>query len=103
MITYNFAKEVYGGSFFGAMKVESKGNLVFNDEKNGISAELAFDNVKKKPSDYFQGEIKEKGKKVCKIYGSYMGFIEFDSIRYWDFRYITPFKPIIQTNVIESD
>ena len=28
-ISYNFAKEVYSGSFMGAMKVESKGKITF--------------------------------------------------------------------------
>jgi hypothetical protein len=40
------------------MKVESKGKIIFEDQKNGISAVIKFDKVKKKPSDYICGEIK---------------------------------------------
>jgi len=42
--------------------------------------------LKKKTSDYFQGEIKLKNIVVSKILGSYLGFIEFNNIRYWDIR-----------------
>ena len=34
--------------------------------------------MKKKPTDYFKGEIKVDDKVVSDIYGSYMGFIEFN-------------------------
>ncbi len=60
--------------------------MIFTDRENRISAEMEFDNVRWKPTDYFQGEIKVNGSRVSKIYGSYMGFIQFDNIRYWDFR-----------------
>lgn len=73
------------------MKVEAKGKLKFVDEKNDIEAEISFNNVNWKPSDFFSGDIKVKGKKSCKIYGTYMGFIEFDKVRYWDYRYVLPF------------
>ena len=32
------------------------------------------------------GTIQLDGKVVTKIYGSYLGFMEFDGIRYWDAR-----------------
>ena len=44
-----------------------------------------------------------KGKEVCKIYGTYMGFIEFNKVRYWDYRHITPFKPKIHESFLGSD
>ena len=59
------------------MKVESKGKMTFTDSKNEITASVEFDSVRWKPSDYLSGEIKVKGKRVCKIYGSYLGYIEF--------------------------
>lgn len=37
-------------------------------------------------SDYFQGEIKLKNIVVSKILGSFLSFIEFNNIRYWDIR-----------------
>ena len=79
----------------GTMKVESKGTIIFEDTKNNIRAEITFDSVKKKPSDYLSGEIKVNNKSVSKCYGTYMGFLEFDNLRYWDFRYVIPYRPII--------
>ena len=32
-----------------------------------------------------------------------MGFIEFDDVRYWDYRYILPYEPIIRNCNLESD
>jgi len=42
--------------------------------------------VKGKPQDFFAGEILKDGKKICSIYGNYMGFMDFDGVRYWDLR-----------------
>ncbi|KAM3146116.1 hypothetical protein pb186bvf_001773 [Paramecium bursaria] len=88
LIEYNFAGEEYSGSFWGHMKVESKGKMTFTDSKNEITASVEFDSVSQKPSDYLSGEIKVKGQRVCKIYGSYLGYIEFGDQRYWDVNYI---------------
>ncbi|CAK72506.1 unnamed protein product (macronuclear) [Paramecium tetraurelia] len=92
LIEYNFAGEEYSGSFWGPMKVECKGKITFLDKKNDISACVELDSVRWKASDYLSGEIKQKGKKVCKIYGSYMGYIEFGEVRYWDVNYIRPYE-----------
>ena len=58
--------------------------MVFSDKE--IEATITLGKTKKKPTDYFQGEIKMQGEIISQIYGTYMGFIEFDGIRYWDFR-----------------
>jgi hypothetical protein len=70
------------------MKVEVKGKMKFEDKKNNLLSEIEFDNVRWKASDYFSGEIKKDGKRVSKILGSYMGFIEFDKQRYWDYQFV---------------
>ena len=62
-----------------------------------MSAEIKLGKVKKKPSDYFKGTISQNGKVLSEIYGSYMGFCEFDGMRYWDFRDSIPNKPTIIT------
>lgn len=36
--------------------------------------------------DYFQGQISQNGKKICDIYGNYMGYMDFDGVRYYDTR-----------------
>ncbi|KAL4434735.1 hypothetical protein ABPG74_017155 [Tetrahymena malaccensis] len=102
-IIYNFAKEVYSGSFMGAMRVESAGSITFKDEANDIVAEIAIDSVKKRPTDYISGTIKVKGQVVSKCYGTYLGFIEFDDVRYWDYRYVLPYEPIIIKSTLGSD
>ena len=32
-----------------------------------------------------------------------MGYCELDGIRYWDYRYVTPFQPNFQPSVLASD
>ncbi|CAD8105315.1 unnamed protein product [Paramecium primaurelia] len=105
LIEYNFAGEEYSGSFWGPMKVECKGKINFVDKKNDITACVELNGVTWKPTDYLQGEIKKKGKKVCKIYGSYMGYIEFAEVRYWDVNYIRPYEcKIFKPNpLLQSD
>ncbi len=45
LIEYNFGSEEYSGSFWGAMKVEVLGKMIFTDKKNNLIAEFSFDNV----------------------------------------------------------
>ena len=42
----------------GTMKHESSGTVTFKDEKNGLVGTMVFGKVKKKPTDYIEGEIK---------------------------------------------
>lgn len=45
------------------------------------------------PSDYFSGFIKNSaGKEVTQISGSYLGYIDFDDIRYWTYDSVVPHK-----------
>lgn len=45
-----------------------------------------------RPTDYFESAIYKGGKAVSQFDGSYMGYINFDEIRYWDGRYLKAFK-----------
>ena len=83
----------------GAMKHETLGVVDFADPANKITASITCGKVKKKPTDYISGEIKVNNKTVSNCYGSYLGFIEFDSKRFWDFREILP----IQINIVSSN
>ncbi len=56
-----------------------------------------------KPTDYFQTEILKENKNICKIYGTYMGFINFDDRRYWDHSWVLPYKLKILPSDLESD
>jgi hypothetical protein len=48
--------------------------------------------MKKKPTDYFEGNITKNGKSVSSFDGTYCGFLNFDKVRYWDGRQLKPFK-----------
>ena len=64
------------------------GNIVFEDQKNGVTGYLDIGEVKGKPKDYFKGRVEQHGSVVCeKIYGSYMGYADFDGERYQDIRH----------------
>ena len=63
---------------------------------------------KGRPQDFFSGEICKGGKKVCTIEGNYMGYVDFDGVRYWDLRdeehQPKHLRPIwIQENCLKSD
>lgn len=77
------------------MRTECEGKVIFKDVKNQLEAKVEFDAVSGKPSDYIKGYIKKGDKKICKIYGTYMGFIEFDDVRYWDHRHTIAYNPHI--------
>ena len=77
----------------GAMKHESFGQIVFKDEGNGQTGTITLGKVKKRVSDYLEGDIKKDGKTLCRLSGSYMGFLDWDGVRYWDARIVLPFVP----------
>jgi hypothetical protein len=85
-ISFDFNHEQYSGTFMGTMKHESTGTLNFRDEKAGLIGTMNFGKVKKKPTDYVDGDIKQGTKVLAKLYGSYLGFLEWDNKRYWDCR-----------------
>lgn len=65
--------------------------MTYTDEANGIQAELKFGSVKKKPKDYFSGVVRQKTFNdkwvdLTTFKGTYLGYIEFDGVRYWDLR-----------------
>lgn len=62
------------------------GKITFTDPKNGLTAWYEINSVKRKPKDYFKGEILKDGEVVSKMYGNCMGYIDFDDVRYWDIR-----------------
>lgn len=81
------------------MRSEAVDGVVFNDLKNKVQTEVKFGKVKKRPTDYFAGEIMKNGKKVSTFDGTYCGYLNFDNVRYWDGRFIKPFKVLIILNI----
>lgn len=62
------------------------GKCEFEDKKNGITGWYEIGIDKKRPMDYFAGEILQNGVVVSRIFGNQMGYIDFDDVRYWDVR-----------------
>jgi len=102
LYTNTYHSELYSNSFFGTIKHESTGEMIFKDLTNGFECSIKFGTVKKKPSDHFAGEIKLKGITVCKVYGSYLSFVEFNDVRYWDVRDNIPVKRYEVYNQLKS-
>jgi len=85
-ISFNYNNEAYNNAFMGVLRHESYGEQRFKDEKNGFEFIMKLSTNPKKPTDYFTGEIKLNNICLSKVVGSYIEFIEFDNIRYWDVR-----------------
>lgn len=106
LITYNFAQEMYSGLFWGAMKLETKGQILFEDKENKIEAAVWFEKSfsEQEFGDQFIGEIRKDNKVVSEIKGCYLTHIDFDGFRYFDYRSIRPYKMIVEDNsILESD
>ena len=57
--------------------------------------------------DYFTGEINVKGKKRVDVMGNYMGYMDFNGVRYLDTREVDSYYfPIVltdQSEILDSD
>ena len=77
------------------------GRIEFVDDRTGVTAFYEFGNCGKKtnPKDYFRGQISLNGQVVSEMYGTCMGYCDFDGKRYWDARSMQNFiaKPIPKT------
>lgn len=79
------------------MRHESLGVLQYEDRENRLTCTVTIGKTKGKPSDYMAGEIVGPSGVVSRLYGTYLGYMDFDEVRYWDVRHVTPsqvhFKP----------
>jgi len=103
IIHNTFPDEYYDGTLLGTTVHETIGNMELKDEANGIYCNIAFGKVKKKPSDYIEGTIFVKGEPVSQITGTYLGWLEIDGKRYFDYRYTQPFECKIEKSPLASD
>ena len=85
-IRYNNTGDYIFNIFMGNMGHQLTGKITFTDEANGIEGWYEPGKYKLKTQDYVRGQINVRGKKVCEIFGNYMGFAEFNNERYWDIR-----------------
>mmetsp|Transcript_15329 Transcript_15329/g.14911 ORF Transcript_15329/g.14911 Transcript_15329/m.14911 type:complete len:151 (+) Transcript_15329:1213-1665(+) len=86
IIKYNNLSDIFQNTFFGTLSHQMTGRIDFKDEKNGIHATIDIGKIKKKAQDFFIGTIKKHGIPVSEIRGNYLGFVDFDKVRYWDAR-----------------
>lgn len=70
----------------GTMSHQYTGKIEFNDYENNIYAYFDIGAYKMKSQDYIYGHIEKDGEKICEITGNYVGFVDFDGVRYWDIR-----------------
>ena len=91
-ITYTPHQDKFHNSLWGTLVHALTGTCNFIDEQNGITAQYTIGT--KKGRDYVKGEIKKDGQVVSTLHGTYMGYIEFDGIRYWDIRRMLNFDLI---------
>ena len=102
-ITYTPHQDKFYNSLWGTLVHCISGTSEFTDEQNGITAHYTIGI--KKGRDYFKGEIKKDGVVISNLTGTYMGYIEFDGVRYWDIRKMQNFdliEPPLE-KVLDSD
>jgi len=95
--------EYYDGTLLGSTVHQTIGNMEFVDEDNKIYCDIQFGKVKKRPADYIEGVITVDGEPVSTVKGTYMGYIEIDGKRYFDYRYTQPFECRQEKSPLESD
>jgi len=114
-ISFDYPEDRWGNVFWGEMHHESLGIQTFTDEKNKIRCRISFGNPEGKrglPSDYFEGVIerydpsnpeKEGTEVVSNVDGSWVGFVDFDKVRYWDVRTTEKMTMSKPKNLLPSD
>jgi len=95
--------EYFSGTLLGTTVHETIGAMEFTDVDNKIYCKLSFGNVKKKPTDYFECQVLVDNKPVSTIRGTYLGWIEIDGQRYFDYREMVPFEAKAAKSPIPSD
>jgi Oxysterol-binding protein len=90
-ITQTCGEDSFGGTFFGTLRHECLGSYIFTDLTYGNTCTIII-GLKNKPSDYLEGNICDKnGKVLSKATGTWIGYLDFDKVRYWDVRHIKPY------------
>lgn len=92
-IEFNYNVDQYNNSFWGVLRLECVGEMLFRDTKNGINTRFKLGKAGQL-SDYFEGTINDKdGNALSSFKGSYLSHIAFDNQRYWDIRRNVDIEP----------
>ena len=97
-VTFNPPPDSFKNTLWGGALVHQiTGRVDFTDETNGITAyyEIGNGGIKNNPKDYLKGEIinTRTGQAVSQVFGTYMGYIDFDGARAWDVRQQVNYMP----------
>jgi len=103
VIQNTLPNEYFSGTLLGTTVHETVGSMEFTDVENKIYCKLTFGNVKKKPTDYFECQVLVENKPVSTIKGTYLGWIDVDGQRYFDYRQMVPFEAKAAKSPIPSD
>lgn len=87
----------------GTLRHQTIGSLNYKAPSCNLEATINFGTVKGKQQDYFTGEIKVRSKVASRVYGTYLGFAEFDGVRYWDARDFKPLPLLPSERTLPSD
>mmetsp|Transcript_17499 Transcript_17499/g.27083 ORF Transcript_17499/g.27083 Transcript_17499/m.27083 type:complete len:430 (+) Transcript_17499:328-1617(+) len=94
IIEVGYPEDRVNNLLFGEMHNESLGTQSFVDKKNKLRVVITYNSRSGLPSDFFQGVLEkfdpanpdQEGEMLSSIEGSWVGFVDFDKVRYWDIR-----------------
>ncbi|CEM02035.1 unnamed protein product [Vitrella brassicaformis CCMP3155] len=99
-------RDVWTGTLYGPVcRHEILGRMRVEDSL-GNSCEYVFGSVRGKPTDYFEGTIKDSyGDILSRVNGTWLGYLDFDNVRYWDIRTTPnyPLLPVADEALLQSD
>jgi len=85
-IKYGQADDLIYGMMMGAFGHQIVGKVEYVDEANNLKAYVDYGAYTFRKQDYVYGELFKDGQRVSEIVGNYMGYLDFDGVRYWDYR-----------------
>ena len=90
-IKYTPTQDTFSNTLWGTLTHQLAGTCEFEDTTNGLKGTYEIMNNQKRgvPKDYVQGKITKNGQVVSEMSGNYMGYLEFDKVRYFDLREVT--------------
>lgn len=99
--------------FWGDMRHELFNTQTFIDNTNNMRATVHYGPPGRVglPSDYFEGVLEKfdpanpdkEGQVISNISGSWVGFCDFDKVRYWDINACTKLSMAAPVNLLKSD
>lgn len=101
-VEYEYPSFKISGLIYGKRTTQWIGAFEFADRKNGLQAKIEFSSEKSffsryrsnLPLDCFQGTITKNGASFCKIEGSWLEFLRFDDLLYWELETCDTVRPV---------